>query len=71
MGWIGLSLIQGAGRHHSIAGKVDLEAPVFFGVYTAHFNVRFGGSFRTSTQGPLMRQLTDAVDKGVEGSAER
>jgi hypothetical protein len=27
MGWIGVSLIQGAGRHHSIAGKVDLETP--------------------------------------------
>ena len=27
MGWIGLSLIQGQGDHHSIAGKVDLETP--------------------------------------------
>jgi hypothetical protein len=27
MGWIGLSLIQEQGDHHSIAGKVDFETP--------------------------------------------
>jgi len=46
MGWIGLSLIQGQGDHHSIAGKVDLEASVFFGdIYAAQFNVRFRAPF--------------------------
>ena len=42
MGWIGLSLIQGAGRPSFHSREVDLEAPVFFGdIYAAHFNVRF------------------------------
>jgi hypothetical protein len=34
------------GDHHSIAGKVDLEAPVFFGdIHAAQFNVRFRAPF--------------------------
>ena len=46
MGWIGLSLIQGAGRpsFHSREGRFRNTAPLFFGdIHAAQFNVRFWG----------------------------
>ena len=48
MGWIGLALIQGAGRpsFHSREGRFRNTAPLFFGdVHAAQFNVRFRALF--------------------------
>ena len=46
--WIGLSLIQGAGRpsFYSREGRFRNTAPVFFGdIHAAQFNVRFRAPF--------------------------
>ena len=48
MGWVGLSLIQGAGRpsFHNREGRFRNTAPVFFGdINAAQLNVRFRASF--------------------------
>ena len=48
MGWIGLSLILGAGRpsFHSREGRFRNTAPVFFGdIHAVQFNVRFRAPF--------------------------
>ncbi len=57
MGWIGLSLIQGAGRplFHRREGRFRNTAPVFFGdIHTAQFNVRFRAPFGHRRHCPLM-----------------
>src|SRR4029078_10123043 len=55
MGWIDLSLIQGAGRPHSIAGKVELETPRRCSLVTfTQLSSTLRVSFRTSTYGPPM-----------------
>ena len=43
MGWIGLSLTQGAGRpsFHSREGRFRNTAPVLGDIHAAQFNVRF------------------------------
>ena len=53
MGWIGLSLIQGAGRpsFYSREGRFRNTAG---DIHAAQFNVRFLAPFGTSTHGPLM-----------------
>jgi hypothetical protein len=57
MGWIGLSLIQGAGRSsfHSREGRFRNTAPVFLqGHSRSLVQCPLSGSFRTSTHGLLM-----------------
>ena len=46
MGWMGLSLIQGAGRPSFHSREGGFGSALFFGdVYAAHFNVRFQAPF--------------------------
>ena len=61
MGWIGLSLIQGAGRpsFHSREGRFRNTAPVLFGdIHAASFNVRFRALFGHQGVARLCRRMT-------------
>jgi hypothetical protein len=63
MGWIGLSLIQGAGRpsFHSREGRFRNTAPVFFGdIHAAQFNVRFWVPFGHRRMAHRCRLLTQS-----------
>ena len=63
MGWVGLSLIQGAGRpsFHSREGRFRNAAPVLFGdIHAAQFNVRFRAPFGHQRMAGLCRRVTKA-----------